>query len=123
MIRNIILLGVLPFLIFGFVPASNGQGAGNKKILAIIASSDFRDEELLVPKGIFEKEGFSVTIASSSLDTSIGMLGAEVKPQLLIEDVSADDYDAIIFVGGGGASERPCYLVECLLEGCSGTLI
>ena len=76
-----------------------------KKILMIIASNNFRDEELLVPKGIFEKEGVKVTIASSSLKESGGVLGATAKPDILIGDVDAGNYDAVIFVGGGGSSE------------------
>ena len=76
-----------------------------KEILMIIASSNFRDEELQVPKGIFEIEEGKVTVASSSLKESRGVLGAVVKPDVLIGDVKAEDYDAVILVGGGGASE------------------
>ncbi|MFH1867359.1 MAG: DJ-1/PfpI family protein [Candidatus Omnitrophota bacterium] len=96
---------LLPMLIFSFISSANGQSPNGKKILAIIASSNFRDEELLVPKGIFEEEGFKVVVASSSLEASRGMLGAEIKPNILIGDVNVDDYDAVIFVGGSGASE------------------
>ena len=103
--KDIILLGVMPLLIFSFVSSANGQGPNNRKILAIIASSDFRDEELLVPKGIFEKQGFEVIIASSSLKPSRGMLGAEVTPDILIREVNIDEYGAVIFIGGSGASE------------------
>ena len=76
-----------------------------KKIVMIIARSNFRDEEFLVPKGILEKEGAEVKVASSSLDESRGMLGAVAKPDILVADVNASDYDAVIFVGGQGASE------------------
>ncbi len=103
--KILIISFILPTLIFGFVSSAKGQSPSGKKILAIIASSNFRDEELLVPKGIFEKEGFKVAIASSSLKTSRGMLGAEIKPDMLIKDVKVDDYDVIMFIGGSGASE------------------
>jgi protease I len=76
-----------------------------KKIVMVIASSNFRDEEFQVPKGIFEKQGASVTVASSSLKESRGMLGATAKPDVLIGDVRSDDYDAVVFIGGSGASE------------------
>jgi len=33
------------------------------------------------------------------------MLGAQVKPDLLLKDVAVSDYDAIVFVGGSGAQE------------------
>jgi len=76
-----------------------------KEVLMIIAERNFRDEELLEPKGILEKEGAKVTVASTSLNVAIGMLGARVTPDILLKKVKVDDYDAIIFVGGGGASQ------------------
>lgn len=93
------------FLVF-LTTASLGKAeASTNKILAIIAGKDFRDEELLVPKEIFKKSGFKLVVASSSLSTARGMLGAEVTPDILLEAVDVDDYDAIVFIGGIGASE------------------
>jgi len=77
----------------------------NQKILMIIASQNFRDEELLKPKEIFEKHGFKVVIASSSLSVSSGMLGAKVKPDILINNLDLKEYKAVVFVGGVGAKE------------------
>lgn len=95
------------FLILGVLNYGYCQKeADMKKILMIIAPDGFRDEELLVPKEIFEKNGFEVVIASSSLNTAKGMLGAKVKPDILLNDVMVDDYVAVVFVGGIGAS---CY--------------
>jgi protease I len=76
-----------------------------KKIVMIIASNNFRDEELLKPRDVLSKMGASITIASSSLSIAKGMLGAQVKPDILIRDVNVDDYDAIVFIGGAGAHE------------------
>ncbi|MDI6821744.1 MAG: DJ-1/PfpI family protein [Actinomycetota bacterium] len=76
-----------------------------KKILMIIAHKDFRDEEYKQPRDLFEEEGFDVTVASSSLEEAKGMLGMEVKPDILLDQVNVEDYDAIVFVGGSGASE------------------
>ena len=84
---------------------SAAYAAEGKKALMVIASQDFRDEELLTPKEILESKGVKVTIASSSLDTATGMLGAKVKPDILIADVNVNDFDAVIFVGGAGARE------------------
>jgi protease I len=80
------------------------EGKGMGKVVMIIASQGFRDEELLEPKEIFEKNGLEVVIASNSLGMAQGMLGAEVKVDLLIESINVSDYDALIFVGGSGAS-------------------
>lgn len=77
----------------------------DKNVVLIIAHQRFRDEELLKPKKILEDQGVSVTIASSSLETATGMLGATVKPDILLKDINVDDYDAVVFVGGGGAQE------------------
>ena len=77
----------------------------DKKVVMIIASQNFRDEELLEPKAIIESVGNDVTVASSSLSQSVGMLGAKVKPDITIKDINVNDYDAIIFIGGSGASE------------------
>lgn len=76
-----------------------------KSIVMIIAHRDFRDEEYKEPRRIFEAKGATVRVASSSLEVAKGMLGAEVKPDLLLKDIVVGDYDAIVFVGGSGAQE------------------
>ena len=74
-----------------------------KKILMIIASKLFRDEEYIVPREMFEKEGARVTVASDSSELAEGKLGLKVKPDIFIEDISSDEYDAVVFVGGPGS--------------------
>ena len=81
------------------------QSVKGKKAVMIIAQNNFRDEELLKPKDVLEKNGVIVTVASSSLKESTGMLGAKVKPDMLFTNITVADYDAVIFVGGSGASE------------------
>ncbi|MFN3531988.1 MAG: DJ-1/PfpI family protein [Candidatus Brocadia sp.] len=81
------------------------QSGKGKKAVMIIASNNFRDEELLKPREVLEKNGVTVTVASSSLKEAKGMLGAKVKPDILFTDINVADYDAIIFVGGSGADE------------------
>ena len=76
-----------------------------KKVLMIIAPENFRDEELLDPKKIFEDNNIKVEIASKGIDTAAkGKLGVTVGVDIDIADVNVDNYDAIIFVGGPGAS-------------------
>lgn len=77
----------------------------NKKVIMIIASTNFRDEEYQRPREILESKGVEVKVASSSMRQCRGMLGAVVTPDMLITDVKVEDYDAVIFVGGSGASE------------------
>ncbi len=77
-----------------------------KSVLMIIARQKFRDEELAEPRAVLEGAGAKVTIASSAIEDSVGMLGeVRVRADVTIEQVNASDYDAVIFVGGTGASE------------------
>mgnify|MGYP001582555008 CR=1 FL=1 len=73
-------------------------------ILMIIAPENFRDEEYFEPKKIFEENGFSVTTASSRTGKAFGMLGGTEKIKIRIDEVSPGEYDAVVLVGGGGAS-------------------
>ncbi|MBZ0190500.1 hypothetical protein KsCSTR_43540 [Candidatus Kuenenia stuttgartiensis] len=104
-------LALIPFILFTFCSVINSkeahamQSIKGKKVVIIIAKNNFRDEELLEPKAILEKNGAAVTIASSSLKESKGMLGAKVSPDILFTDIAVGDYDAVIFVGGTGSSE------------------
>ena len=76
-----------------------------KRVVMIIAKNDFRDEELLEPKAILEKNGIEVKIASTSLNIAKGMLGARVTPDILVKDINVKDFQAIVFIGGAGASQ------------------
>ena len=75
-----------------------------KKILMVIAQTNFRDEEFLGPKEVFEKNGFQVTVASKGVSEALGVLGARVKVDLDVSQVKVADYDGLVFVGGPGAS-------------------
>jgi len=75
-----------------------------KNVLMIIANKNFRDEEFEEPYKILSKIA-NITIASSSLNEAKGMFGKVVKPNLTIDKVDIKNYDAIIFVGGSGATE------------------
>ncbi len=76
-----------------------------KSAIMIIAQQDFRDEELLEPKEILEKNGIAVKIASTTLKEVKGMLGTKVKPDILLKEVDPVKFDALIFVGGSGATQ------------------
>jgi protease I len=84
---------------------AQGGVAKMKRAAMIIPKEDFRDEELFQAKEILEKNGIEVKVASTTLETVKGMLGAKAKPDILITDIKADDFDAIIFVGGSGAEQ------------------
>lgn len=94
-------------LIFFTVNLGFAQGEiGNmKKVVMIIADNNFRDEELLDTKAILEKNDIKVIIASTTQDDVYGILGAKVKANILLKNVLAEDFDAVIFVGGSGAEQ------------------
>lgn len=83
---------------------------GNKelqgtKVLMVIAPEQFRDEELLVPKEEFEGAGATVQVAASKLGPAQGMLGATYNPEVLLKDQRAQDWDAVVVVGGMGSPQ------------------
>lgn len=75
-----------------------------KRVVMIIAPQNFRDEELFEPKQILTEKGAEVKVASASLEMAGGMLGAEIQPDMLTSDIEPDQWDAIILIGGTGAS-------------------
>lgn len=77
----------------------------NKKIVMIIAFRDFRDEEYFIPKQILQEAGAEIITASSASGTAIGSQGGEANIDILINEVKVGDYDAVLFVGGSGASK------------------
>ncbi len=84
----------------------NTQNLKGKKVLMVIAKHDFRDEEYLEPYRLLKNEGASITIASESAGPCSSMLGeVEAVADCSIVEVDGEKYDAVIFVGGKGASE------------------
>lgn len=76
-----------------------------KKGLMIIASQNFRDEEYFETKKIFESKGITITTASKAVGEIKGMLGETATADMIINDISTDNYDFVVFVGGVGAQE------------------
>jgi len=75
-----------------------------KKALMVIAPENFRDEELFHTSEELERAKISVTVASTKTTSVKGMFGRTVTPDLKLEQVKVDDYDAVIFVGGTGSA-------------------
>jgi protease I len=88
-----------------------GQGAGKseppgtKKAVFIVGSANFRDEELFETMRVLNEAGAKTIIASTRLGAVRGMLGNLTEATILVKDLVVDDYDAIIFIGGSGATE------------------
>jgi protease I len=81
--------------------------SASKRIIAVIAPREFRDEEYQVPRQVFDDAGVAVTTCSSSPGTAAGKLGATVEVDLVLADAVANeawtDHDAVVFVGGPGS--------------------
>lgn len=84
--------------------AKEEKALAGTKVVMIIAPENFRDEELIEPQGVLTEKGAAVKVACASLETVKGMLGAQVKPDMLVSDIKPEDWDAIILVGGTGSS-------------------
>lgn len=72
-------------------------------VLMVIAPEVFRDEEYAAPKEVLEASGTRVTTASLYTGTCHGKLGMSAEATVALGDAHATDYDAVVFVGGGGA--------------------
>ena len=84
----ILLLISAVLLLSGCVEKEETKSLEGKKVLMVIAPSDFRDEELLKPKEMFEKAGAEVIVVSSGVSTAKGMLGTVVNVDADIRAVS-----------------------------------
>lgn len=69
----------------------------------VIAPEVFRDEEYAHPKAVLEGLGASVTTASVQPGICRGKLGMTAEATVSVAEAKASEYDAVIFVGGGGA--------------------
>jgi protease I len=98
----IMVLGVLIGGI-GFGKESDVKTLTGKKVVMVVAYRDFRDEEFFKPYAALTEAGAEVVVASTQLGKAKGMLGQTVSVTMLIDDVVAPRFDAIVFVGGGGA--------------------
>jgi len=76
----------------------------NKKILMVIAPRDFRDEEYFETRKILEDLGNKITVVNSTGQAAKGMFGKIVNPDKNFYNVNVNEFDAIVFIGGSGAS-------------------
>ena len=67
----------------------------------ILAPQEFRDEEYMIPREVFESRNETVITASTS-DLSEGRFGLQVRIDMLLSEVFARDFDAVFWVGGSG---------------------
>lgn len=75
------------------------------RVLMVVGSRNFRDEEYFEPRRVFEAAGMEVVTASSREGPVRGALGGWVRSDRLLAAARAADHGAVVFVGGDGARE------------------
>jgi len=75
-----------------------------QKILMVIAPSDFQGREYNETKNVLAEHGFKIVTASERKGECLEKLGSRVQAEVAIHEISGHDYDAIVFIGGPGAS-------------------
>jgi protease I len=73
------------------------------KVLMIIPPERFRDEELFQTKAELEKAGHIILIASTLKGICPGSRGGQAEAELTLDEILVEEYDAVVFVGGGGS--------------------
>ncbi|MBN1621432.1 MAG: peptidylprolyl isomerase [Endomicrobiales bacterium] len=74
-----------------------------KKALFIVAPRNFRDEEYFEPKKILTDAGVKVITASLTMGELTGVMGGKTNSEIVLSKADANDYDAVVFIGGPGA--------------------
>jgi protease I len=68
----------------------------------VVAPERFRDEELFDTRDVLEAAGHEITVASTHLGECPGSRGGHVIPDAPLASQHSEDFDAVVFVGGGG---------------------
>lgn len=101
----IILLLVYFLFIYEKPMAEENFDLKGKKIALIIAQEGFQDKEFEDTKSVLEKQGAELTIVSENVAfPARGKFGLEVSPDIKIDDLKVDEFEAIVFIGGPGAA-------------------
>ncbi|MBI5227585.1 DJ-1/PfpI family protein [Candidatus Micrarchaeota archaeon] len=73
------------------------------KILMLVAQQGFKDEELIIPKEMLEKEKHRITIASISRTKATSSGGRIIEPDIGAYEASPEFFDCFVIVGGPGS--------------------
>ena len=70
------------------------------KRIAYLLEEGFEDLEFYVPFMRLQEEGATVTVVGTKMMTYHGKACLEAKPDVLVQEVKADDFDGIVVPGG-----------------------
>lgn len=77
-----------------------------KKVLFVVANVGFQDHEFAVPYEAVKNAGYEVSIASGRGGVCRGVFMKRIDGSLKFSEVVVQDYDLVIFVGGGWAYDQ-----------------
>ena len=80
--------------------AKQTKPAVPKRVVLIVPERKVLEEEFFNIQSLLQLADITVDIASSTLDEIRGDLRGTIRPNILIRDVYASDYDGVILIGG-----------------------
>ena len=81
------------------------MSTNGKAVLMLLPVTGYREEEYRTARAALEQGGMQVVVASTVKHGAMGTEGLKVDPDLMINDVNAEDYAGVVLVGGHGASQ------------------
>lgn len=100
-LQRIFVLLVALISIFSITQGAFADSHG-KKVLMIVAKSDFEQTEYKKTRSALDDGGIICTIASTKLGTLKGNKGKRIESTTLLKNVNPAEYDAIVIIGGNG---------------------
>ncbi len=93
-------------------------GKEETRVLLILAAHAFDDHQYTKLKEALEARGAVVEVASTVTKDARGLHGLRVNPDMLVDDVEAAKYDAVVLVGGHGSSQywHDVYVHDIVLD-------
>lgn len=76
------------------------------RVAMVVAFRDFRDVEYFIPRDVLQGAGAEIVNISSQKGIAIGADGGEVEIDLVPAEFKAEDFDAVVFMGGPGMAKR-----------------
>jgi PfpI family intracellular protease len=77
----------------------------SKTAIIVIAQKDFHDDEFSITYDSLKKHNVNIKVASTDTTPATGMFGTLVNPDLTLDDLNADEFDALIVIGGKGCEQ------------------
>ena len=76
------------------------------KLLFVVANVWFQDDEFWIPYRVLSDQGYDIDVASGLGWRCRGVFMKSIDETKAFSEVSAEDYDIVVFVGGGGAYDH-----------------